>query len=121
MPKGKITKDWDKLEVTIFGKVYPYNTLPKEMKPLCGFHGYCQKLGDVTASMKNYSQAEKSAAIDKVDGNLRERLWRTKAVGMTPEEKARQQALRDGVEKAKTTASPAELKILAKFFGKALE
>lgn len=106
MPKGKIKKDWKKHTVTIFDKAYALSGIPTDMQVMCSFHGLCQKLGDTTASMKDYSQTEKSAAIDKVYGNLKAGLWRVPGEAV--------QTMKKKLTEAKEKATPAELKVLEK-------
>lgn len=81
MAKGKITKDWEKGEVEILGKTYALPKLPLDTYAQCAFHGMCQKLGDVTASMKDYTDSEKSLAITKVYESLLAGNWRVPGVG----------------------------------------
>ena len=106
MPKGKIVKDHDKAEVTIFEKTYALSALPEDVRAKCSFHGLCQKLGDTTAGMKDYNQAEKSAAIDRVYENLVKGLWRVPGEGT--------QTMKKKLAEAKEKATPKELDVLKK-------
>lgn len=106
MPKGKIIKDHEKQEVTILGKMYALKAIPTDMQKACAFHGLCQKLGDTTAGMKDFTQAEKSAAIDCVYINLKAGLWRKPGEAV--------QTIKKKLTEAKEKATPAELKVLEK-------
>lgn len=104
MPKGKIIKDWEKQTVTILDKTYSLKAIPTEMQAMCSFHGFCQKLGDTTAGMKDFNQAEKSAAIDKVYENLVNGLWRK------PGEQA--QTMKKRVNTALSTATKEQIDVM---------
>jgi len=106
MPKGKIIKNHEKAEVTILEKTYALKAIPQDMQNACAFHGLCQKLGDTTAGMKAFTDKEKSAAIDKVYGNLVAGLWRVKGEGV--------QTMKKKMTEAKAKATPEELKVLEK-------
>ena len=104
MSKGKIIKNHEKAEVTILGETYTLSAIPQDMIKACAFHGLCQKLGDTTAGMKDFSDTEKSAAIDKVYENLKVGLWRK------PGEQA--QTMKKKVVEAITKATKEELNVM---------
>lgn len=115
--KGKITKDWEKGEVEIFGKTYILPKLPLDTFAQCAFHGMCQKLGDTTASMKNYTDSEKSLAIDKVYDSLLAGNWRVPGEGS----RATVKAERDKAFSAYAEANAHDQEVMRRCFKKIYE
>lgn len=75
--KRKMTKDFAKSMLSLYGTVFKATDLSKTMQMNCMLHGLCQKLIDSTAGMnsKDYTDDERKAKVAEVWETLKKDQW----------------------------------------------
>ena len=106
--KRKMTKDFTKGTLSLYGIQYKVSDLPKTMQANLKLHGLCQKLIDSTAGMnsKDYTDKEREAKVQEVWFTLKKNQWTKPG-----ESKA---TMKKKVDEAVEKASPQELAVLKK-------
>ena len=106
--KRKMTKDFTKGTLSLYGVQYKVTDLPQTMQANCRLHGLCQKLIDSTAGMnsKDYTEDERAAKVAEVWATLKKDQWTKPG-----ESKA---TMKKKVDEAVEKASPEELAVLKK-------
>lgn len=106
--KRKMTKDFAKGTLVLYGVTYKLSELPPTMRANCGIHGLCQKLIDSTAGMnaKDYTDKERATKVFEVWSTLKKNQWTKPG-----EAKA---TMKKKLDEAAAKANPAELKVLKK-------
>lgn len=75
--KRKMTKDFAKGTLVLYGITYKLSELSTTMRANCGIHGLCQKLIDSTAGMnsKDYTDEERADKVAEVWATLKTGQW----------------------------------------------
>lgn len=106
--KAKGGQDFNTKSVTMYGKTYRLDSLPKTQQDNCKVYGLAVKLTRTTAGMNldTYSDKERSDKVEECWNHLKENNWNKPGEGKSTSKKK--------IDEAKSKATPEELAVLKK-------
>ena len=106
--KAKGGQNFSDLSVTLYGKTYKLESLPKTQQNNCGVYGLAVKLTRTTAGMNvdTYTDVERSASVEECYGHMKANDWNKPGTGKS--------TMKKKLDEAKEKATPVELAVLKK-------